>query len=317
MRLLQAIREENLDFIFKPISVEYDNRIGAPVVFHHKNGIHRIAQVMYRLSWGKCIGFLARTVAQEYCFIYLEMFGSQEEFFRKGRWVLWFWIRPDKAHKLWEEGSVLVNMELKRIADFHGHLCPELAIGYRAAKLALSHLAIPDTPASDLRVVAENSTSALDAIQFLTGCTTGNGRLVHKNYGKHVYTFLLPGKLRSLRLSLRKGVVNIPDQFLLLEEKIRSHEADIFEVAQYETILGGLVDEILSLANEALFNIEQILVKKVENEKDESLRLDICERCGEPVIASRIVDVKGFRLCKPCSIPRAGQQTCEKGVTSV
>ncbi len=208
LRLFQAIREGSLDFVLEPILVEYDNSIGAPFGFCHNNKNHEIAQVMYSLSWGKCMGFLARTVAQEYCFIYLEMFGSQEEFLRRSRWVLWFWIRPDKTHKQWEEGSVLVNMELKRIADFHGHLCPELAIGYRAAKLALSYLAVPDAPASDLKVVAENSTSALDAIQFLTGCTTGNGRLVHKDYGKHVYFFTLSRKLRSLRLSLRKDAVN-------------------------------------------------------------------------------------------------------------
>jgi len=39
-----------------------------------------------------------------------------------------------------EERKMLVNMELKRVADFHGHICPDLVIGCKVHELAIDIL---------------------------------------------------------------------------------------------------------------------------------------------------------------------------------
>ena len=66
---------------------------------------------------------------------------------------------------------------------FHGHSCPGLALGIRAAEVALKE----SERASDEEVVAvvETDMCGVDAIQYLTGCTFGKGNLIHLDYGKN------------------------------------------------------------------------------------------------------------------------------------
>lgn len=78
---------------------------------------------------------------------------------------------------------------LREVVQFHGHLCPGLALGYRVAKAALRELKSDRPHDEELAAVVENDSCATDAIQFITGCTFGKGNLVFLDYGKHVYTF--------------------------------------------------------------------------------------------------------------------------------
>ncbi len=70
---------------------------------------------------------------------------------------------------------------------FHGHSCPGLAIGIRAAELALKE--IGKAPDEETVAVVETDMCGVDAIQYLTGCTYGKGNLIHKDYGKNAFTF--------------------------------------------------------------------------------------------------------------------------------
>jgi len=81
-----------------------------------------------------------------------------------------------------EKGEQLMNQDtispelIEQTINFHGHSCPGLAIGIRASELALSQL----ERASDEEIVAvvETDMCAVDAVQFLTGCTFGKGNLI-------------------------------------------------------------------------------------------------------------------------------------------
>jgi formylmethanofuran dehydrogenase subunit E len=70
---------------------------------------------------------------------------------------------------------------------FHGHNCPGLSIGIRVSEVAMKELNIQDATAPVC--VTETDMCGVDAIQFLTGCTFGKGNLIHKDYGKNVFTF--------------------------------------------------------------------------------------------------------------------------------
>src|SRR4030066_311273 len=84
--------------------------------------------------------------------------------------------------------SCSISKELiEKTITFHGHSCPGLAIGIRAAELALQKLGHPEQ--SDLVAVVETDMCGVDAIQFLTGCTFGKGNLIHKDYGKMAFNF--------------------------------------------------------------------------------------------------------------------------------
>jgi hypothetical protein len=68
--------------------------------------------------------------------------------------------------------SGTVNPEIiNQTVAFHGHWCPGLAIGIRAAEWALQEMG----RATDEEIVAvvETDMCGVDAIQFLIGCTFG------------------------------------------------------------------------------------------------------------------------------------------------
>lgn len=70
----------------------------------------------------------------------------------------------------------------EKAAAFHGHTCPGLAIGFKAAEGAIAELGLDDTqlPAIDeeLVCVTENDACCVDAIQCLLGCTYGKANLI-------------------------------------------------------------------------------------------------------------------------------------------
>lgn len=75
------------------------------------------------------------------------------------------------------------------VADFHGHSCPGLALGYRVAVYVLKELG-ERAADEELIAIVENNSCAVDAVQVITGCTFGKGNLIFKDYGKQVYTFI-------------------------------------------------------------------------------------------------------------------------------
>ncbi len=98
---------------------------------------------------------------------------------------------------------MLLNMALKPIVDFHGHLCPDLVPGCKLSEYA-RRLLCPDGECNGgFSVVAENSTSALDAIQIMLGTTVGNQRFQVLDYGKHGYTLFSKNADSGFRASLK------------------------------------------------------------------------------------------------------------------
>ena len=72
----------------------------------------------------------------------------------------------------------LSEEQIRQVIDFHGHSCPGLAIGIRAAELALREIG-PHAADEEVAAVVETDMCGVDAIQFLTGsespCLTGGG----------------------------------------------------------------------------------------------------------------------------------------------
>jgi formylmethanofuran dehydrogenase subunit E len=64
---------------------------------------------------------------------------------------------------------------------FHGHTCPGLTIGYRAAEAAIRELATERDVNEELVAIVENDSCSVDAIQAVTGCTLGKGNLIFKD----------------------------------------------------------------------------------------------------------------------------------------
>ena len=93
----------------------------------------------------------------------------------------------------------MIQHVYKQAGDFHGHFCPGLAIGVRAAWEARERL-----DSQELQCLAESPACWLDGIQFLLGATVGNGRLKVDDRGKAAFNFYAPDSGDSLRLYLKE-----------------------------------------------------------------------------------------------------------------
>ena len=88
----------------------------------------------------------------------------------------------------------------EKCVEFHGHACPGLAIGCRAAEAAIERLGLKFSADEEIVCVTENDACGVDAIQVMTGCTAGKGNLIHRGTGKMAYSFFDRRSGRSLRV---------------------------------------------------------------------------------------------------------------------
>ena len=87
-----------------------------------------------------------------------------------------------------------------RAAEFHGHQCPGLAIGFKAVEAALTKRPAGAAKDEEIVCVTENDTCAADAVQALLGCTFGKGNLIYHPLGKMAFTFYFRESGESLRV---------------------------------------------------------------------------------------------------------------------
>ncbi len=173
--------------------------------------------------------------------------------------------------------------DLRAVADFHGHLCPGLTIGYRATREAMLRMGIARAYDEELVCEVENDSCSVDAVQFLAGCTFGKGNLVFRDHGKQVFTFASrrrPG--RAVRVSLKAGAIPPPGEG---EDPSRRREM--------------VTERLLTAPAEELFSITEV---EYELPAEAEIRTSVpCDECGEPTMETRLVERDGRRLCIPCA----------------
>ncbi len=87
--------------------------------------------------------------------------------------------------------------------EFHGHSCPGLTIGYRAAQYASEILDLEYSTDEDVVCISENDACGVDAIQWMLGCSVGKGNLLFHMTGKQAYSFYNRKTDLSVRLVLK------------------------------------------------------------------------------------------------------------------
>ena len=101
----------------------------------------------------------------------------------------------------------------KKAAAFHGHVCPGLTIGYRAALYAIDLLDLKLggggnagclSKDEEIVCISENDACGVDAIQVIMGCSIGKGNLLFHMRGKQAFSFYNRKTGKSVRLVLKK-----------------------------------------------------------------------------------------------------------------
>ena len=90
----------------------------------------------------------------------------------------------------------------QKCAAFHGHVCPGLTIGFRAALYAIDLLELTFSEDEKTVCVSENDACGCDAIQVVLGCSVGKGNLLFHMTGKQAFSFYNRKTGKSVRLVL-------------------------------------------------------------------------------------------------------------------
>lgn len=302
--VLRSINNKDVEFIHRMVKVEYDNKLQCPLKFVYQKREYKTTEVLGifkgDLSPGD-LAFLVKAEDENVYLLYLHFFDSQPPgFIYPGYWILNLRVLRDEELMFLnrEERKMLVNMQLKRMADFHGHLCPDLIIGCRACEMALEILSKKEEVTGGFSVIAENNSSALDAIQCITGCTLGNRRLVVYDSGKHKYTFIMNRSGFAVNLSLKEQRFGDEKIYFQLEEKILKDEATIDEVSHFRKFLDDRVKKLLSLKHDDLF--ETVKTRRKSPRTETPTVFSRCSQCGDMVLKSKLLNRKGSFVCKPC-----------------
>lgn len=169
--------------------------------------------------------------------------------------------------------------DLAGAVRFHGHMCPGLAIGIRASRVAMERLGSSRAGDEELVAIVENDSCSADAVQWVAGCTFGKGNFFFRDHGKQVFTFALRQSGRAVRIAIRRrdrrrGDPPVEDRDARTRWLLSAPVEDIFDIRDIEIDIPG----------------EATIHEAVT-----------CDRCGEEAMATRIVRRAGRALCIPCS----------------
>ncbi len=191
-----------------------------------------------------------------------------------------------------------IDDTIRKVRDFHGHLCPGVTIGVRAAQIALREIG-PHSTDEEVVAVVETDMCAVDAIQLLTGCTFGKGNLIHLDYGKNAYTFIRRSDGKAIRVLTRPdGWPPQNAEHAELGEKVRGGSATGAEERRYWQLHEERALAVMSLPEEQMFEVREVQATIPSHARvHNSVR---CDQCGEEAMETRIRRFGGRNLCIPC-----------------
>jgi formylmethanofuran dehydrogenase subunit E len=186
-----------------------------------------------------------------------------------------------------------MDYDFKKAAEFHGHVCPGLAMGYRVAKYVLEHY--PRSDDEELVCIAENKSCSVDAIQQMLGCTFGKGNLIFVDNGKQVFTVYSRDQDKALRIYFKGDVFKSMD---LLRQKAAKGELSQEDKREMEALRPQVIEDILSAKDEDILASEEVGIPAPEKAKIyPSLK---CQECGEAFMEILGRTANGKVLCKEC-----------------
>lgn len=166
-----------------------------------------------------------------------------------------------------------MNQELwEKCVAFHGHKCPGLAIGFKAALGAVEELKLTFSQDEEVVCITENDACGVDAVQVITGCTMGKGNLLYKGTGKMAFTFYERKGNKSVRLMLNQFNEDM-DRTQRQEFLLKSNYQDVFKVT-YPQMDDPQVARIFNTI--------------------------ICKKCNEGAPEHKIRLMGGEKLCLDC-----------------
>ena len=197
--------------------------------------------------------------------------------------------------------EIMTGADFQKCADFHGHVCPGLSIGFRAAKIAMQELDTIRSEDEEVVAIVETDACCVDAIQVLTGCTFGKGNLIYKDHGKVAFTFFSRDTGKGVRLVMKPDAFSLDEAHRDLMKKVMEGTASEAEQKAFDVRHAARSGDVLTLPAENLFTVKPVTVPLPE--KAQIAPSKPCDQCGESVMETKLTFVDGKHLCAACLNP--------------
>ena len=122
---------------------------------------------------------------------------------------------------------------------FHSHNCSTLALWYRMSVAAMKYLNCARIDSSELICIVNHECCGIDAVQAVTGCTSGNGNLIIRSSSTDVLT---------LYDTATEHAVRVVPTLTVDRERNLPTEPDQPEAEKVQKILETPEDELLICA---------------------------------------------------------------------
>jgi len=192
-----------------------------------------------------------------------------------------------------------ISLDLEGARRFHGHSCPGLTMGIRVAEIALREIG-PHSADEEVVCMTEADHCAVDAIQYLTGCTAGKGNLIYRDHGKSVFTFIRRSDGKAVRISARPGFggQHDPKESEIFDRMRAGQPVSDEERRYFQQCREERIQAILDAPLEELFEVRRVEVDMPD--KARILTSMVCAACGEGTMATRVRYFAGQPYCIPC-----------------
>jgi formylmethanofuran dehydrogenase subunit E len=183
---------------------------------------------------------------------------------------------------------------------FHGHRCPAMPLGLRAAIAAMEVLGVERAKDKELFVISETGKGHaagcfLDGIMTSTGCTYGKSNIKKLYYNKMAFTLIDVVKSKAVRVSLKPSFVEkMLSSPFVQERKKGTPPQDV-----NPKIANPLIENVLSMPYENFLNIEPVKDYIFENKKS-VFDTRTCAVCGEQVFVDKLEKTDKGEVCLAC-----------------
>jgi len=191
--------------------------------------------------------------------------------------------------------------------DFHGHVCPYVALGLKASLVCMRALGskrvgFEESVSESLLAIVECNNCFTDGVQVATGCTLGNNSLIYFDLGKTALTLVRREDWRGVRVyaddDKLKDVSFPPEAEDLFAKVVTRREGTPEEAARLGEMWEEVGHQVLALPD-SIFKLTPVAVAPIEQAPIfESQR---CHACGELAMQTRMVEMDGQPYCLSCA----------------
>ncbi|MCH7346325.1 FmdE family protein [Aeromonas sp. MR7] len=194
----------------------------------------------------------------------------------------------------------MTESEFEVALAFHGHKCPAMPLGLRAAHAAMRVLGVERSQDKELYVISETGKGHaagcfLDGIMSATGCTYGKSNIEKRYYNKMAFTLVDVNAGRAVRVRLNDDFFgNMLNSPFVMQRKQGVTPQDI-----PSQITDALVNKVLSMPEEAFLEISKPMPFTLQSGKS-CFDTNLCTECGERVFINKLSNTEAGLLCIPC-----------------